>query len=157
MTEKSSLAALPGPTFKAASNLEVINIAVVGAHLSGMPLNHELTTQGGHLVVATRTAPLYRLFELPGTKPPKPGLLRVGEEAGAAIDVEVWALPCAAFGRFVALIPAPLGIGTLILADGTEAKGFICEEIATRGAEDITEYGGWRNWVAARKAASAIA
>ncbi|NPD17643.1 amidase [Xinfangfangia sp. D13-10-4-6] len=132
---------------------ETIAVAVVGAHLSGMPLNHELTTPGGTLVVKTQTAPLYRLYELPGTTPRKPGLLRVGAEAGAAIEVEVWALSAAAFGTFVSRIPQPLGIGTLVLEDGSHAKGFLVEEIATRDAEDITRFGGWRAWIAAKVSA----
>ncbi len=139
MTEQTSTASAdPG----------MIPLAVVGAHITGMPLNHELTTPGGHLIRAARTAPLYRLFELPGTTPRKPGLLRVGPESGAAIEVEIWALPAAAFGLFVSRIPAPLGIGTLSLSDGTQAKGFLCEEIGTRDARDITAFGGWRAWIA---------
>lgn len=130
---------------------DTITIAVVGAHLRGMPLNHELTTPGGEFIRATRTAPEYRLFELPGTTPRKPGLLQVGA-GGGAIELELWALSPAAFGNFVAGIPAPLGIGTLMLEDGSSAKGFLCEEIATRGAEDITAFGGWRAWIAARTA-----
>jgi allophanate hydrolase len=136
---------------------ETIPLAVVGAHLSGMPLNHELTTLGGTLIRATRTAPLYRLFELPDTVPPKPGLLRVGAETGAAIEIELWALSPTAFGTFVAAIPMPLGIGTLALAEGGEAKGFLCEEIATRSARDVTAHGGWRAWIAARQASAAAA
>ncbi len=127
-----------------------ITLAVVGAHLSGMPLNPELQALGATLIRAVPTAPLYRLFELPGTVPRKPGLLRVGPETGGSVEIELWALSPAAFGRFVAAIPGPLGIGTLLLSDGTEAKGFLVEEIATRGAEDITAFGGWRAWIAAR-------
>lgn len=131
---------------------DLITLAVVGAHLSGMPLNHELQTLGATMIEEIRTAPVYRLYELPGTVPRKPGLLRVGPETGAAIAIELWALSAAAFGRFVAAIPGPLGIGTLLLEDGREAKGFLVEEIATRGAEDVTAFGGWRAWIAARTA-----
>ena len=91
-----------------------------------------------------RTASLYRLFALPGTKPPKPGLVRATGEDGGAIEVEVWELTPAAFGSFVAAIPGPLGIGTLELEDGTRVKGFLCEEYATADARDITSFGGWR-------------
>ncbi|MGZ5842877.1 MAG: allophanate hydrolase, partial [Xanthobacteraceae bacterium] len=107
-----------------------IAIAVVGAHLSGMPLNGELRALGGRLIGAATTTPDYRLFALAGTVPPKPGLLRVAHGQGAAIAVEVWALPAEAFGRFVAAIPAPLGIGTLTLADGRGVKGFLVESEA---------------------------
>lgn len=125
-----------------------IEIAVVGAHLSGMALNRELTGTGGRLLRATTTSADYRFFALPGGPPKRPGLIRVAE-GGAAIAVEVWALPPEGFGRFVAGIPSPLGIGTLSLADGTQAKGFLCEAIATEGARDITEFGGWRAFMAA--------
>jgi allophanate hydrolase len=125
-----------------------IEIAVVGAHLSGMPLNGELTALGATFLRATTTTPDYRLFALPGGPPTRPGLIRVGQ-GGAAIALEVWALPAEGFGRFVAGIPAPLGIGTLALADGTRVKGFLCEQIATVNARDVTEFGGWRAFVAA--------
>ena len=119
-------------------------LAVVGAHLRGEPLNHQLTSRGATLVATTTTAPVYRLFALP-TAPPKPGLVRVGEVAGAgAVEVEVWELDPAAFASFVDEIPAPLGIGRLLLADGTDVAGFLCEPIAVDGAPDITHLGGWR-------------
>ncbi|CAN5126717.1 allophanate hydrolase [soil metagenome] len=125
----------------------MIPIAVVGAHLSGMALNHELASRGGVFVRAVATAPQYRLHALPGGPPHRPGLVRVAS-GGAAIAIEVWALPPAAFGAFVAAIPSPLGIGTLRLADGSEAKGFLCEAVAVEGARDITSFGGWRAYTA---------
>lgn len=124
-------------------------IAVVGAHLTGMPLNHELTGPGGVKLAETTTAPGYRLFALPGTVPPKPGLIHDPDFSGPGIAVEVWALPAAAFGAFVARIPAPLGIGKLTLADGSAVSGFLCETHALRGAEEITSFGGWRAYRAA--------
>jgi allophanate hydrolase len=124
-----------------------IAIAVVGAHLSGMPLNGELRSAGARLLESAKTAPHYRLFALAGTTPPKPGLLRVKEGVGAAIELEVWALTDAAFGRFVANIPPPLSIGTLELADGRGIKGFLVEAEATVGARDISSFGGWRKFV----------
>lgn len=129
-----------------------IEVAVVGAHLSGLPLNHQLTSLGGTFLRATETVPDYRLFALPNTTPPKPGLLRAAAGGGKAIAVEVWSLDAAAFGTFVADIPAPLGIGTLKLADGTEAKGFLVEAVAVEGARDISAFGGWRNFLAANAA-----
>jgi allophanate hydrolase len=125
------------------------HIAVCGAHLSGLPLNAQLTRLGATLVRAARTAPKYRLFALAGTTPPKPGLVRVAEQ-GAAIAVEVWELPTAAFGHFVAAIPAPLGIGTLALEDGTTVQGFLCETAAVTGAKDVTSFGGWRAYLASK-------
>lgn len=126
-----------------------VEVAVVGAHLSGLPLNHELTALGGSFVRATETSPDYRLFALPNTSPPKPGLLRVAAGAGQPVAVEVWSLEPAAFGAFVARIPAPLGIGTLQLGDGTTAKGFLVEAVAVEGARDISSYSGWKNFLAA--------
>lgn len=130
-------------------------IAVVGAHLSGMPLNHQLTDRGARLRETTRTAPCYRLHVLPDTRPPKPGLQRVAE-GGAAIAVEVWELPSAELGSFLALIPAPLGLGTLSLEDGREVHGFLCEAHALTGARDITALGGWRAFVEASGPAAQV-
>lgn len=123
-----------------------VALAVVGAHLSGQPLNGQLTERGARLLRTCRTAAAYRLFALPGTTPPKPGLIRAG--AGAAIEVEVWSMPVERFGTFVAAIPAPLGIGTVELDDGTRVLGFLCESYALEGALDISAFGGWRNYLA---------
>lgn len=126
-----------------------IPIAVVGAHLSGMALNGELQALNGHLLEATRTAPDYQLYALP-TVPPKPGMLRVAAGQGAAIELEIWSLSAAAFGKFVAAIPPPLSIGTIRLADGRGVKGFIVEPEALADARNITAYGGWRAYMADR-------
>jgi len=121
----------------------VTKIAVVGAHLSGQPLNHQLTSRGAILILKTRTAPNYKLYALSGTTPPKPGLVRQSDR-GYAIEVEVWEIEIAAFGEFVVEVPAPLGIGTTDLENGEMVKGFICENWAIADALDISEYGGWR-------------
>lgn len=128
-----------------------VQVAVVGAHLSGMPLNGQLTERGARLVRAAETSPDYRLFALPGTTPPKPGLLRVAPGTGSAIAVEVWEMPVEAYGSFVALVPPPLGIGTLELAGGGAVQGFLCEAAAVAGAQDISRFGGWRAYLAARE------
>jgi allophanate hydrolase len=120
-----------------------VTLVVAGAHLSGMVLNHELTTLGARLVNSTRTAPAYKLFAL-ATTPRKPGLVRAPGFAGGGIAVEVWAMPPENFARFVAALPAPMGIGKVTLADGSIHPGFLCEAHALEGAKDITEYGGWR-------------
>jgi allophanate hydrolase len=133
----------PDPPVAAPAPADWLSIAVVGAHLSGEPLNRELTEVGGRLVRAARTAPRYRLYALPNTTPPKPGLARVPSD-GASIELEVWALPPDAFGRFVARVPAPLCIGTLDLEDGGRVSGFLCEGHALTGAPDISRFGGWR-------------
>jgi allophanate hydrolase len=128
-----------------------ITIAVVGAHLSGMALNGELQALGGRLLEATATAPDYRLYAL-DTTPPKPGMLRVDAGAGSSIRLELWALSAAAFGKFVAAIPPPLGIGTIRLADGRGVKGFVVEPAAINGARDISAFGGWRAFMAEKAA-----
>jgi allophanate hydrolase len=127
-----------------------IKIAVVGAHLQGQPLNHQLTDELGVLVRACKTSPIYRMFLLPGPIP-KPGLLRQSNNSGFAIELEVWELPPAGFGRFVANIPSPLGIGTLVLEDGEEVKGFLCEPFALETATEISDLGGWRAYLASLK------
>jgi allophanate hydrolase len=129
-----------------------IAFAVVGAHLSGMPLNRELTASGARFLEESATAADYRLFLLPGA-PAKPGLLRV-DGGGAAIAVEIWAMPAEAFGRFVARVPPPLAIGTLTLADGHTVQGFLVEAVATQGARDISAFGGWRAFMAQARASA---
>ena len=127
---------------------QMVDVAVVGAHLSGMPLNSQLTERGATLVATTRTAPSYKLYALPNTTPAKPGMLRVAAGQGASIEVEVWRMPAEHYGSFVALIPSPLGIGTLALEDGSSVQGFVCEAEALHGAKDISHLGGWRAYIA---------
>jgi allophanate hydrolase len=145
---------VPQPPFATLSpgvSGDEIAIAVVGAHLSGMVLNGELKALRGRLLEATATAPDYNLYAL-GTTPPKPGMLRVEPGTGSSIELELWALPAAAFGEFVAAIPPPLSIGTVRLADGRDVKGFIVEPAGIAGARDISGYGGWRAYMAEKAA-----
>jgi allophanate hydrolase len=131
-----------------------IEIAVVGAHLWGLPLNRELVELGASFSREVETAQDYRLFALPGSSPPKPGLLRVAKGAGAAIKAEVWTLDPAGFGAFVAKIPPPLGIGTVQLSDGGTVKCFLVEAEAVKASEDISRFGGWRAFLASRQSRS---
>ncbi len=144
-TPMPALAPLPAATAN-----DEIAIAVVGAHLSGMALNGELLALGGRLLKTAATAPDYQLYALDST-PAKPGMLRVAAGKGSSIEIEVWALPAAAFGNFVAAIPPPLSIGTVRLADGSGVKGFIVEPADVNGARDISSFGGWRAYVAEKK------
>jgi allophanate hydrolase len=125
-----------------------VRLAVVGAHLTGQPLNHELTGRGARLVATTATSPAYRLYTL-ATSPPKPGLVRVAE-GGAAIEVEIWELPAEGLGTLLAGVPRPLALGSLELADGRTVTGFLCAPEGLRAAADITEHGGWRSYLAAQ-------
>lgn len=123
-----------------------VSIAVVGAHMSGLPLNGQLTDRRGRLEFAGKTAPIYRLYALPGGPPQRPGMVRVAD-GGSAIELEVWSLPTWTVAGFLSEIPAPLGIGTVTLADGSTVQGFLCESYATEGARDITALGGWRAYL----------
>jgi allophanate hydrolase len=146
--------ACPQPPLAALSALPAageIAIAVVGAHLGGMPLNGELKSLGARLLEATLTAADYKLYALAQTQPAKPGLLRVAKGAGAAIEIEIWALPAEHYGRFVAAVPSPMSIGTIRLADGRTVQGFLVESEALAGAGDISSFGGWRAFLAAQK------
>jgi allophanate hydrolase len=143
LSASPSLAISPVPSDR-------IEIAVVGAHLSGLPLNRELVELGASFSREVETTADYRLFALPGSSPPKPGLLRVGDGAGAAIKAEVWTLDPAGFGAFVAKIPAPLGIGNIRLKDGDSVKGFLVEAEAVNAAEDVSHFGGWRAYLKPR-------
>ncbi len=124
-----------------------VAMAVCGAHMSGLPLNHELTDRGARLIASARTAPSYRLFALPGTQPARPGMVRVAE-GGGAIAVEIWEMAPEYFADFVSRIPAPLAIGAVELGDGSSVKGFVCEGYAVASAEDVTHLGGWRAYLA---------
>jgi len=126
-----------------------IKIAVCGAHMGGLPLNHQLTSRGGRFVLQTRTAPKYRLYLLPrsGSVPDRPGMIRVAE-GGSALELEVWELPEDAVGSFIDAVPTPLGFGRVELADGTTVCGFLCEPVALKPEHEITRHGGWRNWLA---------
>ncbi len=125
-----------------------IRVVVCGAHLSGLPLNIQLTSRHGRFIASTTTSPDYKLYALPGEPPQRPGLVRVERnEQGVAIEVEVWELPTCEFGSFVGGIPAPLGIGTITLMDGEAVQGFLCEHYAVADAMDISQFGGWRSYL----------
>jgi len=136
----------PRPALDTGDHMDTIRLAVVGAHLEGMPLHWQLTSREAKLVAATETAPTYRLYAMAESVPPKPAL--VHDAGGAAIKVEVYELGLAEFGSFVAEVPPPLAIGTVTLADGSSVKGFVAEPRGLAGAEDITALGGWRAYIA---------
>ena len=144
----------PRPLARPRTSGASVEVVVVGAHLSGLPLNGQLVERGARLEAAVSTAPAYRFYALPGTTPPKPGLVRVGT-GGTSIAAEVWSMPVEHYGSFVAMIPSPLGIGSIELSDGSLVQGFVCDPIATVGAEDISRHGGWRAWLASRTASPA--
>ncbi|MCX7229980.1 MAG: allophanate hydrolase [Burkholderiales bacterium] len=129
-----------------AADAHSVPIAVVGAHLSGLPLNGQLTSRGARLVSRTRTAATYRLYALPGTTPPRPGMVR--DPQGSALEIEVWALPRAGWASFIEGIPAPLAIGSVQTEAGDWVKGFLCEPHALEGAREVTGFGGWRAYIA---------
>ena len=135
------------PPLDLEGRMETVKLAVVGAHLEGMPLHWQLTSRAAKFVEATTTAPTYKLYAMAESVPPKPALV-YSEDSGAAIALEVYELDMAAFGSFVAEVPPPLAIGTVTLADGSMVKGFVAEPRAMTGAEDITALGGWRAYIA---------
>ncbi|MDO3384734.1 allophanate hydrolase [Gilvimarinus sp. SDUM040013] len=126
-----------------------MRIAVVGAHLTGMPLNYQLTELGAQFVEETTTSNNYRLYALADTTPAKPALVRA--ESGQAISLEIWQLPMSNLGAFFSQIPAPLGLGSITLHTGESVKGFICEAAGIANASDVTEFGGWKNYIASIK------
>ncbi len=136
----------PGGTPSHSTGEDRIAVAVCGAHMEGLPLNHQLTSRNATLVSRTRTASKYKFYALPGGPPHRPGLVRVAA-GGASIEVEVWSVPASLFGSFVAGIPTPLGIGRVELESGEQVAGFVCESYATATATDITHLGGWRRYL----------
>jgi allophanate hydrolase len=145
--------ALPAPAEEVASvgagaAPDCVLIAACGAHMEGLPLNAQLTRRGGRFLQRTATAPQYRLHALPGGPPRRPGLVRT-VAGGSRIEVEIWELPLREFGSLVAEIPAPVGMGSITLQDGSKVSGFLCEAAAVGNALDISSYGGWRAWLQA--------
>ncbi len=139
------------PALEAPQRLEgCMPLAVVGAHLTGQPLNWQLTERKARLIRLTRTHGDYRLYALMSTTPPKPGLVYSPGFCGDGIEVEVWAMPEGGVGSFLNAIPPPLGLGTIHLSDGSMVKGFICEPSGLEGAREITHWGGWRKYLASR-------
>ncbi len=130
------------------NTVDTVTLAVVGAHLRDMPLHWQLSSREAQFLKATRTAPCYRLFAMAGGTPPKPALVHTAD--GASIDVELYALSMEAFGSFTHEVQPPLAIGTLMLEDGSQVKGFVAEPRALEGARDITAYGGWRAYIASQ-------
>jgi len=133
-----------------AVSADLVDVMVCGAHMSGLPLNKQLLERGAWQINTTRTAPIYRFYALPGGPPFRPGLVQV-KEGGVAVDVEVWRMPVEHFGSFVAGIPAPLGIGKVKLQDGGSVSGFLCESLGVAGAADISDLGGWRQYLATKR------
>lgn len=128
-----------------------LQLAVVGAHLQGLPLHEQLMERRCRFLQATVTAPNYRLYALAGTQPRKPGMIRV-EQDGCSIEVEVYDMPMSGVGSFLQSIPYPLGLGSIELSDGSWVKGFICDPAGLTHSLDITPYGGWRNYLASEEA-----
>ncbi|MEM1161038.1 MAG: allophanate hydrolase [Pseudomonadota bacterium] len=141
---------VPRPKPLSPAPSDEIQLAVCGAHMTGLPLNWQLTNLGARFVRKTRTAPWYRFFALAGGPPARPGLVRA--EQGSSVALEIWTLPKTALGSFIEGIPAPLGIGSIELADGTWVKGFLCESVGTKGAAEITQLGDWRAYLQAEPA-----
>lgn len=137
------------PALDEAGKTQTVKLAVVGAHLAGMPLHWQLTSREAKLVTRTRTAPVYKLYAMTDTTPLKPALIHVGE-GGGSIELEVYELAVEAFGSFVVEVPPPLAIGTVTLEDGSQVKGFVAEPRAISAADDITPLGGWRAYIASR-------
>ncbi|NCU00268.1 allophanate hydrolase [Candidatus Macondimonas diazotrophica] len=147
-TGATGLALADMPAYAADNQSATLELAVCGGHMQGLALNHELTERGARFLERTRTVPGYRLYALAGFDPPRPGMVR--DATGAAIELEVWCLPLAEVGAFLAGVPAPLAIGTIALEGGRAVKGFLCEPASIAGATDITIHGGWRAWLAGR-------
>ncbi|QSZ40658.1 amidase [Sulfurimonas aquatica] len=128
---------------------KTIEIAVCGAHMSGLPLNHQLVMLNASFVKATSTARGYRLFDVPQKLPPRPGMIR-DAKSESSLTLEVWSMPLENFGAFMIQIASPLCIGSVILEDESIVYGFLCESDYLEGAKEITEYGGWREYLASK-------
>ena len=131
------------------SNAEpFVRIAVVGAHLKGLPLHHQLIERDCRFVEKTQTSKHYKFFALTNSQPPKPGLVRsVGAQGASAIEVEIYDMPTSKVGSFFQGISFPLGLGSVELENGTWVKGFVCDAGVVTDSLDITSHRGWRNFI----------
>ena len=145
---------VPNPAPLPPAPSDRIELAVCGAHMQGLPLNGQLTSLGATFVKAAKTAPKYKFYALAGGPPARPGLIQSDAPDAASIAVEIWSVPLTGFGAFMAGIPAPLGIGTVALSDGTAVKGFLCETSGITGAQDITALGDWRAFLSHQMASA---
>jgi allophanate hydrolase len=127
--------------------MTMIDIVVCGAHMRELPLNKQLLERNAVFRESVQTAACYRFYALAGGPPFRPGLVRVND-GGGSIEAEIWSLPAERWGDFIALIPSPLAIGTVLLENGRSVKGFVCEAFAAAGAKDITSLGSWRAFLA---------
>jgi allophanate hydrolase len=131
---------------------EYLEIAVAGLHLSGFPLNHQLTSLGSRLKRSCKTSAEYKLYLIKDVRGEKPGLIRLlNERSGSAFEIEIWEVPMQNVGKFISQIPQPLGIGTINLEDGTQVKGFICEPCVVEENEDISRFSGWAEYIKAKE------
>lgn len=131
------------------NNQEYMEIAVAGLHLSGQPLNHQLTALGSRLKRSCKTSAEYKMYLVKDAKGEKPGLIRLKTDKGFKFKLEIWEVPLQNAGKFISMIPQPLGIGTLNLEDGTQVKGFICEPCVMDESEDISQFSGWVEYIEA--------
>ncbi|KAB8133094.1 allophanate hydrolase [Gracilibacillus oryzae] len=126
-----------------AASKDTTLVAVCGLHMRGFALEKQMKELGAKFIREDQTAAKYQFIKLP-TNPAKPGLIKQ-KTGGGSINIELWEMPSVGFGTFVTSIPSPLGIGKIELQDGSEVPGFICEDYAKQGAEDITHLKSWRN------------
>ncbi|GFE63894.1 allophanate hydrolase [Litoreibacter roseus] len=140
--------AVPAPAPLPVATPDTIEIAVCGAHMSGLPLNSQLTNLGARFVRKAQTTAEYKFYALAGGPPARPGLIKSNDADAGTIALEIWSMPKTEFGAFMAGVPAPLGIGTIDVSDGSTVKGFLCEPAGLAGARDITELGDWRSYLA---------
>jgi len=139
-TVGATAAPLPPPAAPDPVGADEMALFCIGAHMSGLPLNAQLTALGARYLRDARTRPEYRLYAL-GLRL---GLVRGG---AGAIAGEVWALPSASVGPLLAQVPPPLGFGTAMLEDGP-CLSFLAEAAGVEGAREITALGGWRAFLA---------
>jgi allophanate hydrolase len=139
---------LPAPVDHDMLRSDETALFCIGARMSGLPLSRQLTMLGGRFLRAARTTAAYRRYALGN----RPVLVRSGQGAwtGAAIESEVWALPTAAIGELLGQVPSPLGFGNVSLAD-EPCLGILAETAGVERAEDITGFGVWRAWLAAKE------
>ena len=129
-------------------------LAVNGTLMRGLQLNANLVGVGATFVREARTAPVYRLWSIDDRHPAMIRVAAGGADAaggGAAIALEVWAVPPEGLASILLKEPPGLCIGKVRLEDGSETLGVLGEPALCAGMREITNYGGWRAYVAARE------
>jgi carbamate kinase len=123
-------------------------VAVNGTLMRGLELNPNMIEAGAVFEREATTAPEYRIWSI-GDK--YPAMVRVKDGSGAGVSLEVWSVPRGGMAQIFLKEPPGLTLGKVRLEDGSMVIGLLGEPALTMGQREITQFGGWRAYLAATK------